>query len=302
MVSTDIQIKPIKPVVTRYLIRSRYLLGKSAVPDDKTVHDIRVLMKKARSLLKLTGSQADNIYCQRNIEDLKNVGKILRFWRDSTVYRKIMKEIKRSNPEIIKNLRSYSPLKHLLEKPANTGITSPDLMTSLTQIDEILNKAIYRIRFQRFDDNDTLAMAGELEQTYMRVVEIFLRSRNNPKPRLIHKFRKTVKDLRYQLYIFRELNPSAVNSLEKKLDILAINLGRFNDLVQVIKELEYKYNKKGNPSYLDDLVLKIRLKQDKHLSKVWASSGRLFVRGHKLADILGFNLPEISKPFPVKPF
>jgi predicted metal-dependent enzyme (double-stranded beta helix superfamily) len=44
-----VKLKEIKPVLAGYIRESQLLLKKSAVPDEKTVHDVRVLMKKSRA-------------------------------------------------------------------------------------------------------------------------------------------------------------------------------------------------------------------------------------------------------------
>ncbi len=53
-----VKLKPIKPALAGYIRESQILLKKSVIPDEKTVHDIRVLMKKSRALLKLVSSHS----------------------------------------------------------------------------------------------------------------------------------------------------------------------------------------------------------------------------------------------------
>jgi len=285
-----VKLKLIKPLISGYIRESQFLLTKSAIPDDRTVHDVRVLMKKARSLLKLTAHQTDNPLYQRDMDALRNVGKILRFRRDNSVYRKTLKELKKENPEIFKNLNKHTGLQHLLEKPEIANEVTMEMKSSIEQINELLSKTNYRIRFQSMNTIDPHEMLKELESTYLIVANAYLRCRNDQKPASIHKFRKVAKDFRYQLFIFRALNPSAVRNLEKKLENLTINLGKFNDLVQLIKVLGYKYDEKNSPSSIDELILKIRSKQDKYLNRVWSSAFKIFCPGQKLVNLLGFKL------------
>ena len=137
---------------------------------------------------------------------------------------------------------------------------------------------------------DPQPLLKELELTYLTVADLYLRCRNNPKPGTIHEFRKKAKNFLYQLYIFRPLNPSVVKVLEKKLDSITLNLGRFNDLDQVIKTLNYKYRRENNQPAIDELVVKIREMQDKFISKVLAASSDIFSPGSKLVNLLGFKL------------
>ncbi|HLP74946.1 MAG TPA: hypothetical protein VK155_18725, partial [Bacteroidales bacterium] len=54
-----IRLKDVKPVLSEYLNEAMVLLKKSPVPDDDSVHDMRVLLKKSRAVLKLIGPQTD---------------------------------------------------------------------------------------------------------------------------------------------------------------------------------------------------------------------------------------------------
>jgi len=290
MESGYVKLKQIKPLVSGYIRESQILLKRSALPDDKTVHDVRVLMKKSRSLLKLMAGHNDNSLYQKDIDALRNVGKILRLQRDTSVYRKTLKEMRKENQEIFKNLNKHSGIQHLLEKQNITREGFPEMNYSSGEIDDLLNKTYYRIRFYSMSQVDPRLLLRELESTYLMVTNAYLRCRNDQKPKSIHKFRKVAKDFRYQLFIFRSLNTSKVRNLEKKLETLTVNLGKFNDLVQVVKALGYKYDKMNNSASLDELILKIREKQDRYLTRVWSSSFKIFRPGQKLVNVLGFKL------------
>jgi CHAD domain-containing protein len=106
----------------------------------------------------------------------------------------------------------------------------------------------------------------------------------------LHEFRKKAKDFLYQLYFFRPLNPRVVKDLEKKLDGLAQNLGKYNDLNQLVKALDYKYPDDKNLPAMDELIIKIREAQDLYLAKVWPSAYKIFCPGQKLVNVLGFKL------------
>ena len=130
----------------------------------------------------------------------------------------------------------------------------------------------------------------ELENTYNNVVDKYLVCRNNPKPENIHMFRKKSKDFLYQLWFFRALNPSVLKAVEKKLDAMTQNLGKYNDLAQLIVTLEYKYSGTAEPAALDELIILIREAQDRYLMKVWPVAYKIFCPGKKLFNVLGFKL------------
>jgi CHAD domain-containing protein len=107
---------------------------------------------------------------------------------------------------------------------------------------------------------------------------------------MLHKFRKKAKDFLYQLYIFRPLNPSIIKDLEKKLDSMTQNLGKYNDITQIIKDLGYNYKDKTNLAAMDELIIMFREAQDRYLARVWPTAYQVLCPGQKLVNVLGFKL------------
>jgi CHAD domain-containing protein len=285
-----VKLKEIKPALSGFIRASRALLKRSELPDEKAIHDVRVLMKKSRALVKLTISQQDNIYFDRNISSLKEVGTIMCSWRETSVQRKLLKSFQRKYPDIFFQLRENSRLTHLLEKNEPVTGSPEELKIALEKIDDLLSKTNYRVRFQSMKSADPQLLLKELDKSFTMIKDIYLLCRNNSKPALMHKFRKKAKDFLYQLVIFRPLNPPVVKALEKKLDSMTQNLGKFNDLTQIIKALGYSYREGSNMAAMDELAVKFREAQDKHLSKVWPAAYHVFCPGQKLVNILGFKL------------
>jgi CHAD domain-containing protein len=154
---------------------------------------------------------------------------------------------------------------------------------------QLLRRAFFRVRFLGLNDPDVHLLLKQLEQSHLAAAKAYIRCRNSPKPQLIHEFRKKSKTLLYQLCFFRRLNQRAVRSLEKRLDIMTQNLGKYNDLVQIMNILGYKYGNPGNSPVTDELALVIRDRQDSHLIKVWPAAYRIFAPGKSLKDILGLS-------------
>ena len=153
-----------------------------------------------------------------------------------------------------------------------------------------LNKTGYRIRFEPMNNLDPHLLLKSLESTYICVVNNYMICRNNPKPSSLHELRKRAKDFLYQLWFFRPLNPSSVKALEKKLDLLTQYLGRYNDLNQLLKDIDYRYEYTANHPALDELAIIIREEQDRNLAKVWTSAHKIFRPGQNLVNILGFKV------------
>jgi CHAD domain-containing protein len=284
-----IKLKEIKPLLTGYLKESMVLLSESQVPDETTVHDVRVLMKKSRSLLKLLAPHV-NGYTKRNIADLREVGRLLSSWRETSVQRKTLKVFKKKYPEVFLQLAGNKILNSILDKPAIETLPDPEKVTAIENINALLNKTSYRIRFQTMNNIDPHILLKSLEDTFLLVSDVYVTCRNTLKPETLHKFRKRIKDFLYQIYIFRALNPSKIKSIEKRLESMAQNLGKYNDIEQIIKTLDYDFKDENNLFALDELVIILREAQDAYLDKVWPSAFKIFCPGQKLVNILGFKL------------
>lgn len=279
----------IKAAVTGYLSDSLVLLGQLPLPDDKAIHDIRVLMKKYRAAITLIRPQLDDATYQREYHAGKEAGRILCLWRETTVLRKTVKSLKKDNPKLFLKLWDNNTINELLRKPYTNWEEAAKQAGHVRDISGLLRKAFFRVRFLNLDDSDVHLLLKQLEQSHLAAAKAYIRCRNNPKPQLIHEFRKKSKTLLYQLCFFRQLNQRAVGSLEKRLDALTQNLGKYNDLAQIINILGYKYGRPENNPVTDELALVIRDRQDACLMKVWPAAYRIFSPGRSMKDILGLS-------------
>jgi CHAD domain-containing protein len=277
----------IKPSLTRYLSDSLVLLGQQPVPGDKAIHDVRVLMKKYRAAIKLVSPVLDEETYRREYLAGRETGRMLCTWRETSVLRKTVKSLKKENPGLFMKLWDNETIQNLLRKPYTTWEAAGEQARSVTDISTILRRALYRIRFLSLGNPDVHQLLQQLNQNYLTAAKSYLDCRNNPKPVLLHEFRKKSKTFLYQLCYFRHLNPQAVRSLEKRLDVLTQNLGRYNDLAQIISITGYRYGDPGNSAVTDELAVVIRDRQDTYLSKVWPSAFRIFSPGKSLHDLLG---------------
>jgi CHAD domain-containing protein len=285
-----VKLKEIKPALAGYIRESQILLKRSEVPGEKAIHDVRVLMKKSRALLKLVTPQITDEFHERDIDSLREVGRILSSWRETSIQRKTLKDFRKKYPEIFSRLTGNEILNSLLEKQAPATVLPPEKKAELEKVDDLLNKAAYRIRFRSLNTLDPTLLIKELEKTYIKVSGIYISCRNNPKPEQIHRFRKRSKDFLYQLNVFRPLNPSVVKSIEKRLDAMTQSLGKFNDITQIINSLGYDYHAEIKIHPLDELIIRFRDAQDDHMKKVWPSAYKIFCPGQKLVNVLGFKL------------
>jgi CHAD domain-containing protein len=285
-----VKLKDIKPALSGYISDSQILLKRSAAPDEEAVHDIRVFMKKSRAAVRLLNSQVDDeLFIKENVA-YREIGRMMASRRETSVQRKTLKLLKKEHPDLFLRLSDNEMIQTLLKKPETESVVDGADQFKTGQINDLLNKASYRLRFYTLDKLNPQLLLKELEQAYILAAENYLRCRINHKPAALHAFRKRSKDFLYQLYFFRPLNPSLIKGLEKKLDSLTQNLGKYNDLSQIIRFLDYKPGSEKNSPATDELLVVIRDRQDEYLSKVWPLAYKVFCPGQKLINVLGFRL------------
>jgi|WetSurMetagenome_2_1015567.scaffolds.fasta_scaffold170106_2 CHAD domain-containing protein len=285
-----VKLKQIKPAIAGYIRESQMMLMRDPFPDEVVIHDIRVLMKKSRAALKLVASQLDKEYVSKDVDALREVGRKMCDWRETSVLRKNLKELKKEFPGIFSRLTEDDKISIMLRKPDPVAEPTEEFKAEAEEINELLRKTGFRIRFTPMNKIDPQLLLKELEKTYSIVVDVYLHCRNNPRPDELHEFRKKAKDFLYQLYFFRPLNTTEIKALEKKLDNLTRYLGWFNDLTQLVKALDYEYSYNKYLPAMDELVIRIREKQDSYLSKIWPAAYKIFCPGQKLVNVLGFKL------------
>jgi CHAD domain-containing protein len=290
MESDLVRLKVIKSALSGYITEALSMLGESEKPDEKVVHDVRVLMKKSRAVLKLVGSQFDNETVRRDIIALRSVGRLLCTTRECTVLRKTLKELRKKHPLVFEKLVDNEKLNSLIKKPDFVKESNEDIAEAKSEIKDILKKTGYRIRFQSMNNLDPTLLLRELDKSYNIVVDAYLICRNDPKREKFHNFRKKSKDFLYQLYFFRPLNSSKVKTLEEKIADMTTALGKYNDLAQLIIKLGYRYRSGSESAALDELIIKVREEQDLLLARVWPVAYKVFCPGQNLVNVLGFRL------------
>ncbi len=291
MLPDFVKLKDIKPELSSYVRDAYLMLGPDEVPDEKVVHDVRVLLKKSRATMKLLKSQIEEPVFSREYLTYREAGRIMQAWRETSVHRKILRDLRKKHPDVFLHLDNHEKIVELLTKPEIISTPSLETKENIEKIRELLYKSGYRLRFENMNKLDPQLLLKDLENTYITVSECYLTARNASKPANLHEFRKKSKDFLYQLYFFRSLKPKVVKDLEGRLEALSQNLGKFNDLAILIDTLGYKYIPSAESDHsLDELVVIIRNEQDRYLSKMWPEAYRIFCPGQKLVNVLGFKL------------
>ena len=293
MLPDFVKIKSIKPVLCGFIREAQFRLDPDEVPDETLVHDIRVLMKRSRATIRLLKSQIGDESFSREYSALREVGRIMRSWRETSVHRKLLKYLKKKYPELFSRLTDNEKINLLLTKNLSEKTPSPEMKKDIETIIGLLHKSDYRWRFRSMNNLDPHLLLKELEITFNSASFSYLKARNYPTSVNIHEFRKITKDFLYQLWYFRSLKPKVIKDLEKRLENLAQNLGKYNDHSVLIKTLDYKYPSPDNSSAADELAVLIKGEQDRYLMKVWPAAFRIFRPGKNLVSVLGFKVTEV---------
>lgn len=275
--------------MTGYITDSLILLDQQPLPDDAAIHDIRVMMKKHRAAIRLARPLLDEAVYKREYLAGRETGRILSSWRETAVLRKTVRSLRKDNPVLFLKLWDNEQIQSLLRKRYSSWEEAGVQARAVSEVKDQLNRTKHRLRFISLKEPDYRMLLEELERSYVAAAGAYLKCRNNPKTNLLHEFRKKSKTFMYQLVYFRHLNPSALKSIEKKLDSMTQNLGRCNDLAQIMAMTGYKFGSEGNSDVADELAIVIRDRQDGYLMKVWPIAYRLFAPGKKLEDQLGIT-------------
>lgn len=284
----------IKPVLCGYIREARYMLDPSVIPDEEAVHDIRVLLKKARASLKLIEKITGTEIFKREYGSLREAGRIMSSWRETSVLRKLLKYLKKKYPHIFPGLSGNEKIASLMKRPDPVTLPDEGMKKDIESIIILLRKSEYRLRFIVMNYEDQSILLKSLAATWNLVSSAYLKARNYPKDKNIHELRKKTKDLMFQLFFFRHHSPGPVKKLEKKLDTLGQYLGKYNDLSVLVRTLGYKYRPSVSPGPVDELVLAIREEQDRYMKKIWPAAGILFYPGEFIEGIPGLKT-EINK-------
>ena len=89
-----VKLRDIKPALSGYISDARSLLKRAPFPNEQDVHDVRVLMKKSRAVMRLIISHVDEDFFNREYATFREIGGLMCSWRETSVHRKTLKSLK----------------------------------------------------------------------------------------------------------------------------------------------------------------------------------------------------------------
>ena len=88
------EAKDIKAAMAGYIAGALKLLAMQPVPDDPSIHDVRVLMKKHRAAVRLVKPLLEEDVFRREYLAGRETGRLLASWRETAVLRRTAKSLK----------------------------------------------------------------------------------------------------------------------------------------------------------------------------------------------------------------
>ncbi|HBC77633.1 MAG TPA: hypothetical protein DCZ51_03330, partial [Bacteroidales bacterium] len=177
MTESHFNLINIKPVLCGYIEEAQQILIPG-VPDEKVIHDVRVLMKKSRASVKLLKTQTDEAIFIREYSAFREVGRIMSGWRENSVHWKLLKDLKRRFPELFSRLKDNENINLLISIKQLRNEPSPEMKNDFEKVIGILHKAAFRIRFRAMNNPDQKLIREEIEKTFENVSACFLKARN----------------------------------------------------------------------------------------------------------------------------
>jgi CHAD domain-containing protein len=201
--------------------------GPSA--DEERVHEIRVSIKRARSILRLVRLViADRAY-RTTMDVLRDAAHLLSTARDAEVALQIAATLGRSRP---RSLPGLSRVRVLLERErdASEGRQQREAGRSQRQLVRTLERAARRARRLDLSGRGWERLRPGLWRAYRKARGCFEEIDRASADEVVHAWRKRVKDLGYIARALGQVLPRTLGSREPDLDRLGKLLGEHHDL------------------------------------------------------------------------
>jgi CHAD domain-containing protein len=271
MKSDLIKTERIKPEITGYITKSLSLLKTGTFPDAKRIHDVRVMLKKARALFRIIYTQMDEDFADRCKKSLRDAGRIMSPWREAPVLWKTLDSLAKEYPSVFSQLDyGISELITPISPQSDTHQRKKELQDVLL----LLYDTASDLLLKPLKNPDLKLVETELDKSWAITSYNYLLSRAEPEIRNIHEFRKRSKDLMYQIDFFGSVSGRDMKKLKKKLYRITSEIGKFNDLFLLGKKL--RSNDDENKKVLMKIRSIISEKQDKYLSSIMSYSSGIF--------------------------
>ena len=191
--------------------------------DEESVHDIRVLMKRLRGLLRLYSDAGKREVVKEVSPVLRDVARTFAAQRDSHVLAETLQEvIRKASKQVARQLRDI--LSELERQTADVQLElSPDKMAT----DLVWVRTVWHEKLDTVNEKDLLEALARYYRRNRRQGREALRLRDKA---VLHDWRKRVKYFYYQLCALPPQQGVAYHEDMESLRLLGSLLGKVHDL------------------------------------------------------------------------
>lgn len=248
----------IKRIISQIALEAVAEIEQPMVGMDELIHNTRKKVKFIRAAVILINNEIENTVLRRYDKLLKNINKQSSKVRDLYVLKESVSENmislfenSRADIEIVRDSLAVSYQAQVIERP----------------LDKILYE--YRIAFSSF--SSVLEKIEFSERKFKRIKSPIQKNyvcgkhhlgtikRNYHSQILIHEWRRTAKDLHYQLHILRTLWPPVIGSISGEFKLLSDQLGDINDLFLLEKYISENVMERTRSKNIKILIEKKRI-------------------------------------------
>jgi CHAD domain-containing protein len=209
--------------------------------DDTPVHETRKHIKKARAALRLVRREIGRGLFKKQDHCLRDVGKLISDVRDAEVRLQTIRQLQGLTG---KRQRKYIKVEEMLALELENFVAA--FAEWQTQAIPILEAVAVEIDRWPVDHFDCKQLRRAIRRSYKTGRDALATARNKKTSECFHEFRRTAKQLAYQLHIIRPVDPVVLDNLESELRALSDLLGRAHDLGFLADRLRQE---KGGPRF-----------------------------------------------------
>ena len=209
-------------------------------PQDEAVHDIRVACKKLRSLLRLVRTKSKDTVLSRENACYRDAGRLLSEVRDTTAMLAALdKLIAHSSGQVARH--AFDDVRKPFLRKQRTQRSQKK--HAIAEVARLLASARRRVANWPIDHEGFSALRRGLRHTYTRGRTTQAQVHATPTVETLHEWRKSVKDLGYQVRLLKPMWPEVLGCLADELERLADYLSDNHDLAilrQALKKLTHE--------------------------------------------------------------
>lgn len=199
---------------------------------DETTHQMRLLIKRARSLLRLLQPSLPTSLHQREQDRLRRAAGSLAASRDATVSSRTLNRLTRQAPASIRPALQEARAALKLDTPPTPRPTAPtpNLHRSLANAAQALHHTHQALLRASLERHGWKLLSAGIKRSYRRFRKRGHAAHTNSQANRFHDWRTATKALLYQLSFLLPAHPQRLGRLISRLDQLQKDLGDDHDL------------------------------------------------------------------------